>query len=139
MHVRFVNPLMLHLMLKKAGRRGNEAMYVDLQLIHCCKILQRNNFGIGKFPDQPFCVCLGTRKLQKMALCWCHFPVVCTCESPLWLPHFPGDYLLRHLYGFPISLHQHFNPLEVSHIWAQCTCCVYLYISAHVTGNIFVP
>ncbi len=32
------------------------------------KILQQNNFGIGKFPDLPFCVGLGTR-LYTLYVC----------------------------------------------------------------------
>ncbi len=56
---------------------------------------------------------------RRWPLCWCHFPVVCTCESPLQLPHyFTGDFtseIIVTFTAFPISSHQHFNSLEVGH------------------------
>ncbi len=50
MHVGFVNPVTLRAIYA-------EYAYVSITTNYtAAKILQQNNFGIGKFPDQPFCI-----------------------------------------------------------------------------------
>ncbi len=45
------------------------------------KFFQQNNFGVGKFPDQPFCVGLGTRLLLT------YLPTVSTWREGMGLSY----------------------------------------------------